>query len=109
MKSESESETKLIPVLIKQYQILRNVKRQHDSQYNCLNKIIINRLLYSVMYTMERYCTSLYCIENPYWTRRRIHSYNFNPIKNNHLRHVTVHYFPRIVHYVREVTRWFFC
>ena len=30
-----------------------------------------NRLLYSVMYTMERYCTSLYCIENPYWTRRR--------------------------------------
>jgi hypothetical protein len=53
------------------YQILRNVKRQHDSQYNCLNKIIINRLLYSVMYTMDRYCTSLYCIENPYWTRRR--------------------------------------
>ena len=28
-----------------------------------------NRLLYSVMYNMERYCTSLYCIENPYWTR----------------------------------------
>jgi hypothetical protein len=28
-----------------------------------------NRLLYSVMYTMERYCTSLYCIENPHWTR----------------------------------------
>ena len=23
------------------------------------------------MYHMERYCTSLYCIENPYWTRRR--------------------------------------
>ena len=23
------------------------------------------------MYNMERYCTSLYCIENPYWTRRR--------------------------------------
>ena len=30
-----------------------------------------NRLLYNVMYNMERYCTSLYCIENPYWTRRR--------------------------------------
>ena len=29
-----------------------------------------NRLLYSVMYNMERYCTSLYCIENPYWRRR---------------------------------------
>ena len=27
-----------------------------------------NRLLYSVMYNMERYCTSMYCIENPYWT-----------------------------------------
>ena len=26
------------------------------------------------MYNMERYCTSLYCIENPYWTRRRIKS-----------------------------------
>ena len=23
------------------------------------------------MYNMERYCTSQYCIENPYWTRRR--------------------------------------
>ena len=22
------------------------------------------------MYNMEIYCTSLYCIENPYWTRR---------------------------------------
>jgi hypothetical protein len=32
----------------------------------------INRLLYSGMYNMEIYCTSLYCIENPYWTRRRI-------------------------------------
>jgi hypothetical protein len=53
-------------------------------------------------------------------------TYNFNPIKNTHLRHVTVHYFSvlynrkpyffrigrpispyffRIVHYVREVTR----
>ena len=29
----------------------------------------INRLLYSVMYNMEIYCMSLYCIENPYWTR----------------------------------------
>ena len=29
-----------------------------------------NRLLYSVIYNMERYCTSPYCIENPYWTRR---------------------------------------
>jgi hypothetical protein len=57
-----------------------------------------------------------------------LYSYNFNPIKNTHLRHVTVHYFSRvvqpeavyfphwtsntlfffrIVHYVREVTRWF--
>ena len=26
-----------------------------------------------------------------------LYSYNFNPIKNTHLRHVTVHYFPRIV------------
>ena len=54
--------------------------------------------------------------------------YNCNPIKKAHLRHVTVHYFSRIlqpeavffpywiiqygfffriVHYVREVTRWF--
>ena len=23
------------------------------------------------MYNMERYCASQYCIENPYWTRRR--------------------------------------
>ena len=23
------------------------------------------------MYNMEIYCTSLYCIENPYWTGRR--------------------------------------
>ena len=59
-----------------------------------------------------------------------LYSYNFNPIKNTHLRHVTVHYFSRIVqpeaiffpywtsntffflrivHYVREVNRWFFC
>ena len=99
------------------------------------------------MYNMERYCTRPYCIENPYWTRRRrfsiqylsilyitlynnlllLYSYNFNPIKNTHLRHVTVDYFSRIVqpeavffpywtsntfffrivHYVREVTRWF--
>ena len=56
-----------------------------------------------------------------------LYSYNFIPIKNTHLRHVTVHYFSRIVqpeavffpywtsktvflrivHYVREVTRWF--
>jgi hypothetical protein len=56
-----------------------------------------------------------------------LYSYNFNPIKNTHLRHVTVHYFScivqpeavffpywtsktvfcRIVHYVREVTRRF--
>ena len=56
-----------------------------------------------------------------------LYSYSFNPIKNTHLRHVTVHYFSRIVqpeavfflywtfntgffrivHYVREVTRWF--
>ena len=41
----------------------------------------INRLLYSVMYNMERYCTSLYCIENPYWTRRR--SWNDQYYKNN--------------------------
>ena len=104
------------------------------------------------MYNMERYCTRPYCIENPHWTRCRrfsiqyrlvqylsilyitlynnlllLYSYNFNPIKNTHLRHVIVHYlsrivqpeavfFPywtsntfffRIVHYVREVTRWF--
>jgi hypothetical protein len=45
--------------------------------------------------------------------RLLLYSYNFNPIKNTHLRHVTVHYFSRIVqheavfvHYVREVTRW---
>ena len=56
-----------------------------------------------------------------------LYSYNFNPIKNTHLRHVTVHYFTRIVqpeavfspywtsntfffrivHYAREVTRRF--
>ena len=56
-----------------------------------------------------------------------LYSYNLNPIKNTHLRHVTVHYFSRIVqpeavffpywmsnkfffrivYYVREVTRWF--
>jgi hypothetical protein len=56
-----------------------------------------------------------------------LYSYNFNPIKNTHLRHVTVHYFSRIqqpeavffsvfgiqdgffriAHYVREVTRWY--
>ena len=29
---ESESESESIRVLIKQYQILRNVRRQHDSQ-----------------------------------------------------------------------------
>ena len=38
------------------------------------------RLLYSVMYNMERYCTSLYYIENPYWTRRlrRLVQYGFS-------------------------------
>ena len=47
-----------------------------------------------------------------------LYSYNLNPIKNTHLRHVTgsrifsvldVQYvlFFRVVHYVREVTRWF--
>jgi hypothetical protein len=28
---------------------------------------------------------------------RLLYSYNFNPVKNTHLRHVTVHYFSRIV------------
>ena len=36
-----------------------------------------NRLLYSVKYNMERYCMSLYCIENPYWTRRRRHQVQY--------------------------------
>ena len=50
-----------------------------------------------------------------------LYSYNFNPIKNTHLRHVTVYYvsrivqpeavfypvFFRIVHYVKEIARWF--
>jgi hypothetical protein len=39
MSGEIESE--LIRVLIKQYQSLRNVRWQHDSQYNCLNKTIM--------------------------------------------------------------------
>ena len=55
-----------------------------------------------------------------------LYNYDFHPIKNTHLRHVTVHYFSvlynqkrifsvldvpinpycfRIVHYIREVTR----
>ena len=37
-----------------------------------------NRSLYSVMYNMERYCTRPYCIENPYWTRRRLVQYGFS-------------------------------
>ena len=56
-----------------------------------------------------------------------LYSYDFNPIKNTHLRHVTVYYvsrivqpeavfypyctsnafFFRIVHYVKEIARWF--
>ena len=35
-----------------------------------------NRLLYSAMYNMERYCTSLYCIENTYWTSKTGFQYN---------------------------------
>ena len=38
---ESEIESELIRVLIKQYQILRNGRWQQDSQYNCLNKTIM--------------------------------------------------------------------
>ena len=46
----------------------------------------INRLLYSGMYNMEIYCTRLYCIENPYWTRyRRV----FNTIRTSTI-HTTV-------------------
>jgi hypothetical protein len=36
---ENESETKSIQVLIKQYQILRNVRWQHDSQLNIVFKV----------------------------------------------------------------------
>ena len=41
------------------------------------------------MYNMERYCTSLYCIENLYWTRRhRTYTYisgDSSPICKRHL------------------------
>jgi hypothetical protein len=40
----------------------------------------------------------LYIIYNVRYTNiQLLYSYNFNPIKNTHLRHVTVHYFSRIV------------
>ena len=57
----------------------------YNITYNCCYSIdhlscIINRLLYSVMHNMERYCTRPYCIENPYWNRRprRLVQYGFS-------------------------------
>ena len=52
-----------------------------------------NRLLYSAMYNMERYCTSLYCIENPQASSPiRV----FNTIRTStisfHIVHNTVYY-----------------
>ena len=35
-----------------------------------------------------------YLIKYAYTDWCLLYSYNFNPIKNTHLRHVTVHYFP---------------
>ena len=79
----------------------------------------VEKQIYCDISVMVNYKSSLY-------------NYNFNPIKNMHLRHVIVHYFSRIVqpeayffrigrpdksvffsyyfriaHYVREVARWF--
>jgi hypothetical protein len=70
---------------------------------------------FSIQYWLVQYLSILYI--PLYNNLLLLYSYYFNPIKNTHLRHVTVHYFSvlynrkpyffRIVHYVREVTRWF--
>jgi hypothetical protein len=49
-----------------------------------------NRLLYIVMYNMEIYCTSLYCIENPYWTRRLV-QYRFS-IQYRRVQYISILY-----------------
>ena len=51
------------------------------------------RLLYSDMYNMERYCTSLYCIENLYWTRlrRRRVQYTFS-IEYGRVQYISILY-----------------
>ena len=52
-----------------------------------------NKLLYSVMYNMEIYCTSRYCIENPYWTRRlwRLVQYGFS-IQYGRVQYISIFY-----------------
>jgi hypothetical protein len=51
------------------------------------------RILSSVMYNMEIYCTSLYCIENPYWTRsrRRRVQYRFS-IQYGRVQYISIFY-----------------
>ena len=49
-----------------------------------------NRLLYSVMYNMERYFTNLYCIENLYWMRRRV-QYRFS-IQYGRVQYISILY-----------------
>jgi hypothetical protein len=93
--------------------------------YNFLQfKINLKHRLFQQLYRFITYsCNTIDIINYPLL----LYSYNFNPIKNTHLRYVTVHYFSRIVqpeavffpywtskygffrivHYVREVTRWF--
>ena len=55
---ESESESESIRALIKQYQILRNVRWQHNSQYNTITAL--ERDQYEVLWSRVQ----------QYWTRR---------------------------------------
>ena len=121
-----------------------NVVWSEHCQVKPKSRMIQNSYQVSNIGLLHEYCTEQYIISHKlasaiwYILRDNIHaitllySYNFNPIKNTHLRHVTVHYFSCIVqpeavffpywtsrrpirfffcivHYVREVTRWFFC
>jgi hypothetical protein len=49
----------------------------------------------SIQYRLVQYISILYI--TLYNNLLLLYSYNLNPIKNTHLRHVTVHYFSRIV------------
>ena len=49
----------------------------------------------SIQYRLVHYISILYI--TLYNNLLLLYSYNLNPIKNTHLRHVTVHYFSRIV------------
>jgi hypothetical protein len=109
----------------------REIKRKSYCLHWIWKKFLLSELLMCKIHTgsdttESKYTKRTYAKKKNYYYL--LYSYNFNLIKNTHLRHVTVHYFSvlynrkpyfsvldipinlyffRIVHYVREVTRWF--